>query len=79
MCWALVIRLRHSCEFRHPLIHNLPSTGLGPLLIGPLSEVHGRNRIYQVSYFLFFAFSFPVAFAPHICRPPPSILLFFKL
>ncbi|KAI0344703.1 MFS transporter [Trametopsis cervina] len=40
--------------------------GLGPLLIGPLSEVHGRNPIYRISYFLFFATSFPVAFAPDI-------------
>ncbi|KAI0812553.1 major facilitator superfamily domain-containing protein [Irpex lacteus] len=47
--------------------------GLGPLLIGPLSEVHGRNPIYRISYFLFFAFSFPVAFAPHI-----SVYLIFR-
>ncbi|KAI0093212.1 MFS general substrate transporter [Irpex rosettiformis] len=47
--------------------------GLGPLLIGPLSEVHGRNPIYRVAYLLFFAFSFPVAFAPHI-----SVYLIFR-
>lgn len=42
--------------------------GLGPLLVGPLSEVYGRNIIYRVSYLLFFAFSWPVAFAPDICK-----------
>ncbi|KAI0684802.1 major facilitator superfamily domain-containing protein, partial [Cytidiella melzeri] len=46
---------------------------LGPLLIGPFSEVQGRNPIYRVSYFLFFALSFPVAFAPHI-----SVYLVFR-
>ncbi|KIY50669.1 MFS general substrate transporter [Fistulina hepatica ATCC 64428] len=40
--------------------------GLGPLLLGPLSEVYGRNNIYRVSYFLFLVFTFPVAFAPNI-------------
>ncbi|GJE84696.1 MFS general substrate transporter [Phanerochaete sordida] len=40
--------------------------GIGPLLIGPLSEVYGRNWIYRISYGLFFAFSWAVAFAPHI-------------
>ncbi|PSR73591.1 hypothetical protein PHLCEN_2v10510 [Hermanssonia centrifuga] len=40
--------------------------GLGPLLVGPLSEVHGRNIIYRTSYGLFFAFSWAVAFPPHI-------------
>ncbi|TFK64862.1 MFS general substrate transporter [Pluteus cervinus] len=40
--------------------------GLGPLLVGPLSEVYGRNIVYRVSYGLFFLFSFPVAFAPNI-------------
>ncbi|CCM00871.1 uncharacterized protein FIBRA_02917 [Fibroporia radiculosa] len=38
--------------------------GLGPLLVGPLSEVYGRNIIYQVSYVLFFAFTWPTAFPP---------------
>ena len=42
--------------------------GLGPLLVGPLSEVYGRNVIYRTSYFLFFALSWPVAFAPDICK-----------
>ncbi|TFK32753.1 major facilitator superfamily domain-containing protein [Crucibulum laeve] len=40
--------------------------GLGPLLIGPLSEVYGRNAVYWMSYGLFFVFSWPVAFAPNI-------------
>ncbi|KAF8879767.1 major facilitator superfamily domain-containing protein [Gymnopilus junonius] len=40
--------------------------GLGPLIVGPLSEVYGRNMIYRVSYVLFFALNFPVAFAPDI-------------
>lgn len=51
------------CIFQ--IVLNLPS-GIGPLLIGPLSEVHGRNPIYRTSYLLFFALSFPVAFSPHI-------------
>ncbi|KAI0040027.1 MFS general substrate transporter [Auriscalpium vulgare] len=38
--------------------------GLGPLITGPLSELYGRNIIYRISFFLFFAFTFPVAFAP---------------
>ena len=41
--------------------------GMGPLLAGPLSEVYGRNIIYQLSYILFFIFSWPVAFAKQIC------------
>ncbi|KAF5364598.1 hypothetical protein D9758_005617 [Tetrapyrgos nigripes] len=40
--------------------------GLGPLLAGPLSEVYGRNLVYQVSFVLVFALSFAVAFAPNI-------------
>ncbi|KAH9928371.1 MFS general substrate transporter [Fomitopsis serialis] len=40
--------------------------GLGPLITGPLSEVYGRNIIYRVSYFLFFVFTWPVAFPPNI-------------
>lgn len=39
--------------------------GVGPLLVGPLSEVYGRNIIYRASYSLFFVFTFPVAFAPN--------------
>ncbi|EIW83607.1 MFS general substrate transporter [Coniophora puteana RWD-64-598 SS2] len=40
--------------------------GTGPLLVGPLSEVYGRNIVYRLSYIFFFAFTFPVAFAPNI-------------
>lgn len=40
--------------------------GLGPLVVGPLSEVYGRNIVYKLSYAAFFAFSFPIAFAPDI-------------
>ncbi|KAF5344637.1 hypothetical protein D9756_011229 [Leucocoprinus leucothites] len=40
--------------------------GLGPLVVGPLSEVYGRNPIYRASYVLLFALSWPVAFAPNI-------------
>jgi hypothetical protein len=40
--------------------------GTGPLFSGPLSEVYGRNIVYRVSFVLFFALSFPVAFAPDI-------------
>lgn len=42
--------------------------GLGPLLVGPLSEVYGRNIVYRVSYSLFFMCAFPVAFAPNVCE-----------
>ncbi|KZT21742.1 MFS general substrate transporter [Neolentinus lepideus HHB14362 ss-1] len=38
--------------------------GLGPLLVGPLSEVYGRNAVYRMSYFLFFVFTWPLVFAP---------------
>ncbi|KAF9531277.1 major facilitator superfamily domain-containing protein [Crepidotus variabilis] len=47
--------------------------GIGPLIVGPLSEVYGRNIVYQVSYATFFAFTFPVAFAPNI-----SVHLIFR-
>lgn len=40
--------------------------GVGPLLVGPLSEVYGRNIIYRISFIMFFIFSWPVAFAPNI-------------
>ncbi|KAI0374134.1 MFS general substrate transporter [Pilatotrama ljubarskyi] len=40
--------------------------GIGPLFVGPLSELYGRNIIYRVSYVLFFAFTWPTAFPPHI-------------
>ncbi|KAF8188317.1 MFS general substrate transporter [Pholiota molesta] len=47
--------------------------GLGPLIFGPLSEIYGRNLVYRVSYGLFFALNFPVAFAPDI-----SVHLIFR-
>ncbi|KAI0721913.1 MFS transporter [Cerioporus squamosus] len=40
--------------------------GIGPLVMGPLSELYGRNIIYRVSYVLFFAFTWPTAFPPNI-------------
>jgi MFS family permease len=40
--------------------------GLGPLVAGPMSEIYGRNVVYRFSLALFFAFMFPVAFAPDI-------------
>ncbi|KAF9000016.1 major facilitator superfamily domain-containing protein [Cyathus striatus] len=40
--------------------------GVGPLLVGPLSEIYGRNIVYRVSYGLFFVFTWPVAFSPNI-------------
>lgn len=43
--------------------------GIGPLFAGPISEVHGRNIVYRISFVLFFVFSFPVAFAPDIGSP----------
>ncbi|EPT03185.1 hypothetical protein FOMPIDRAFT_152176 [Fomitopsis schrenkii] len=39
---------------------------LGPLLFAPLSELYGRNNIYRISYFLFWVFTWPVAFPPDI-------------
>ncbi|GBE89555.1 Efflux pump atB [Sparassis crispa] len=40
--------------------------GMGPLLVGPLSELYGRNIIYRISYLLCFAFTWPTAFPPNI-------------
>ena len=40
--------------------------GLGPLFVGPLSELYGRNIVYRISYILFFAFTWPTAFPPDI-------------
>ncbi|TCD65444.1 hypothetical protein EIP91_002657, partial [Steccherinum ochraceum] len=40
--------------------------GIGPLLNGPMSEVYGRNNVYRVSLFLFWAFTWPVTFPPDI-------------
>lgn len=43
--------------------------GLGPLFMGPLSEIYGRNLVYRISYTIFFLLNWPVAFAPNICEP----------
>ncbi|KIK94332.1 hypothetical protein PAXRUDRAFT_828105 [Paxillus rubicundulus Ve08.2h10] len=48
--------------------------GIGPLFVGPLSEVYGRSIIYRLSYIFFFILSFPVAFAPDI-----AVFLVFRL
>ncbi|EIW61904.1 MFS general substrate transporter [Trametes versicolor FP-101664 SS1] len=40
--------------------------GIGPMFVGPLSELYGRNIIYRTSYLLFFAFTWPTAFPPDI-------------
>lgn len=40
--------------------------GVGPLLLGPLSEFFGRRHIYWVSFVFFVLLNFPVAFAPNI-------------
>ncbi|KAI9451097.1 MFS general substrate transporter [Russula earlei] len=47
--------------------------GLGPLVAGPMSETYGRNAVYRLSFSLFFACMFPVAFAPNI-----SVYLIFR-
>lgn len=39
-------------------------SGSGPLLLGPLSEFFGRQAVYRISYCLFVALNFGVAFAP---------------
>ncbi|CED85543.1 Synaptic vesicle transporter SVOP and related transporters (major facilitator superfamily) [Phaffia rhodozyma] len=36
---------------------------LGPLLLGPISEFQGRNRVYYGAFGCFFLFNIPVAFA----------------
>ena len=40
--------------------------GIGPLFVGPLSELYGRNIIYRTSYVFFFALTWPTAFPPDI-------------
>ncbi|TFK55492.1 MFS general substrate transporter [Heliocybe sulcata] len=37
--------------------------GIGPVLLGPLSEFYGRNLVYWSSYACFWISTFPVAFA----------------
>ena len=40
--------------------------GLGPLVVGPISEIYGHRAVYSVSFSYFFVVMFPVAFAPNI-------------
>ncbi|KIO18170.1 hypothetical protein M407DRAFT_246553 [Tulasnella calospora MUT 4182] len=40
--------------------------GIGPLLLGPLSEFYGRNLVYWSSFALFLVLNLPVALAPNI-------------
>lgn len=40
--------------------------GVGPLLLGPLSEFFGRRKIYWISFLWFVLLNLPVAFAPNI-------------
>ncbi|KAG8742569.1 hypothetical protein FRC12_015334 [Ceratobasidium sp. 428] len=40
--------------------------GVGPLLLGPLSEFFGRRHIYWISFVWFVLLNFPVAFSPNI-------------
>ncbi|KAF9777403.1 MFS general substrate transporter [Thelephora terrestris] len=56
-----------------PISLFLMGLGTGPLLVGPLSEVHGRNPVYLGSFAGFFIFSWPVAFAPNA-----AVLIFFR-
>ncbi|KAI6104960.1 major facilitator superfamily domain-containing protein [Pisolithus croceorrhizus] len=49
--------------------------GVGPLLVGPLSEVYGAyDYPALISYILFLIFTFPIAFAPNI-----TVFLIFRL
>lgn len=47
--------------------------GIGPLLLGPLSEFYGRRPIYLVSFSLFTLFLLPCALARHI-----AVMLVFR-
>lgn len=40
--------------------------GLGPLVVGPISEIYGHRAVYSVSFSYFFVVMFPIAFAPNI-------------
>lgn len=48
--------------------------GIGPLLLAPLSELYGRNLIYQISNVSFTIFSVACAVAPNI-----ALLILFRL
>ncbi|KAF9650493.1 MFS general substrate transporter [Thelephora ganbajun] len=56
-----------------PISLFLMGLGTGPLLVGPLSEVHGRSPVYLGSFTGFFIFSWPVAFAPNV-----AVLIVFR-
>lgn len=56
-----------------PISFSLDTIGLGPLLVGPLSEMYGRSIIYRASFVCFFAFTWPVAFPPHIGEFDPTL------
>lgn len=45
--------------------------GIGPLLLGPLSEFYGRNFVYWSSFALFLVLNLPVALAPNIGKDAP--------
>lgn len=50
--------------------------GVGPLLLGPLSEFYGRWKVYVYSYAILFALTFGVAFSPNAgTHPNPSYFL----
>lgn len=65
--------MRHNFH-RNVSFSNIYSQGLGPLFLGPLSEVHGRNAMYRSSLLLFFAFTWPTAFPPNI-----AVYLLFRI
>ncbi|KAG8844225.1 hypothetical protein FRB96_003229 [Tulasnella sp. 330] len=47
--------------------------GIGPLLLGPMSEFYGRNRIYWISFAIYIILTIPVVLAPDI-----SVFLVFR-
>lgn len=61
-----VAGIGRSCAAVSLTVPNTPPPAFGPLFAGPLSELYGRSPVYRTSYILFFAFSWPVAFAPNI-------------
>ncbi|KAJ6538823.1 major facilitator superfamily domain-containing protein [Mycena vulgaris] len=47
--------------------------GVGPLFMGPFSEVYGRTIIYRISYISLVLLSLPVVFAPNL-----AVLVVFR-
>ncbi|KAG8996476.1 hypothetical protein FRB94_008272 [Tulasnella sp. JGI-2019a] len=47
--------------------------GIGPLLLGPMSEFYGRNKVYWTSFTIYILLTLPVALAPDI-----SVFLVFR-